>query len=323
MSEKQFDILYSPKIGYEKKYDTTGIVEGNFTEPTVKNLSSKKDFKDLINKVKEIEIEVLLLPPDIQKAIAPIIKGAKYIASQITEEDYNNGKVKPESIIKIETIDKEVPEIQDDEDYPEIFSPNIPEYLINIDEMTKSEAIEKEYVNTLGNMLKDYLNSIQEKINSYFTNVTMMSAESKLKDLSFLAKKYEMKTTAIKNKDLYHVSDSIIRSQIIMDQKLRMFKKLFSYNETVNHVRACKVAKDLRRRYYEEEQMKNSLYLDVTKNTMLMNSQMAYDRKYKENLFNLYKYMNSSVILINECLDMYIQEAQAKIILVKEEGIKL
>jgi hypothetical protein len=56
---------------------------------------------------------------------------------------------------------------------------------------------------------------------------------------------------------------------------------------------------------------------------MLDNVKIAYDKKYKENLFNLYKYLNSSVILINECFSMFIQEAQAKAILIKEEGIKL
>ena len=58
---------------------------------------------------------------------------------------------------------------------------------------------------------------------------------------------------------------------------------------------------------------------EAISNKILGQSRIIYDKKYKQNFFNLYKYLNSSVILLNECFNMYLSEAQAKIIL-KEKG---
>ena len=71
--------------------------------------------------------------------------------------------------------------------------------------------------------------------------------------------------------------------------------------------------------YYEEDYIDDNNFNEAISNKILGQSRIIYDKKYKQNFFNLYKYLNSSVILLNECFNMYLSEAQAKIIL-KEKG---
>ena len=69
----------------------------------------------------------------------------------------------------------------------------------------------------------------------------------------------------------------------------------------------------------DNTQQDDNNFNEAISNKILGQSRIIYDKKYKQNFFNLYKYLNSSVILLNECFNMYLSEAQAKIIL-KEKG---
>ena len=62
------------------------------------------------------------------------------------------------------------------------------------------------------------------------------------------------------------------------------------------------------------------VYNDAISHKVLENCRFTYDNKYKENFINLYKYLNSSIELLKECLKMHSNEIQMKCILLKKEG---
>jgi hypothetical protein len=61
--------------------------------------------------------------------------------------------------------------------------------------------------------------------------------------------------------------------------------------------------------------------IDLKSNEMLLASNVSADKKYQESFLNLYKYLNSSVISINECLNNALGEAYAKAKLIKEGAL--
>lgn len=325
------DILYRPNLDYEKNYETEGSFQSDTNTSTAQPSESKTTGLDKIkNKLLRIDNLLSALPDDIANALKPVVKGAKYIYNQIDPEKYDDDYVNSDSSVIITPTGTPVtsPDATNSEgnntgEPDGIFSDLIPLVDVKVNKKKPVDAINEEYYNTIASILEDFLNKLQVCLNKYFSKITISSKESGVTNMKQLVSKYNIKTTDLENKNLYHVADTVVKTQIARDQKLRLYKKLFSLTETTSHVRACQIAKELRTRYYDEEKVSNDEILDLVQNTMLSDSKQIYDKKYKENLQNLYKYLNSSVILIDECLMMFIQEVMAKMILIKEEGIKL
>lgn len=330
------DILYRPQLGYEKKYDTTGTFPQDGDNDTSGPAASVKDpLQDLKDDINKIDIVLGSVPDSLAGPVRSVLSGIKHVVNEIDPQSFDNSPtpgikvvVKPGSPIKT-TIDPISDPSQGTLQDPagiimpdDIFSDSIPNIDVTVVTTEMADIIPLEYDKTIIAIASDYTSNLKKSLTTYLSNVAIIATQAGMKDMSFLKNEYTAKSTDLKNKDLQHLSDVVIRSQIVRDQKSRMMKKLHSPKETITQIRACKVAKQLRERYYSEAFVENKEYLDVGRNELLSTSRMVYDAKYKENLFNLYKYLNSSVILISECLGMMIQESQAKAVLYKEEGMK-
>jgi hypothetical protein len=322
------DILYRPNLDYEKNYKSEGVFDKNTSNATTPNtVTDNKSIQSIQDMLNRIESILPSIPEDIARVFIEPLKGVQYLINQLDPTYYDPDYISSNNQMTISSPDEIITPTNnnsnDQDDFPSSVFSDVALWQVKIHNDDPIVKIEKEYNNIIGSMLIDYFNNLNQTVNKYLSNITVVVSQSGLNNIAFTAKRYSGVTTKIKNNNLMHVADSLVRSQIVRDQKQKMYKKLFNSNETITHVRACKIAKELKKRYYSENPVKNDDYLDYAKNIMLDNVKIAYDKKYKENLFNLYKYLNSSVILINECFSMFIQEAQAKAILIKEEGIKL
>ena len=66
-------------------------------------------------------------------------------------------------------------------------------------------------------------------------------------------------------------------------------------------------------RYYSIEEVPQNTELDITSNVILKESQRVAKKKYMNSLYSLYKYLNSSVILMNESLKSLDKQNKAMI----------
>src|SRR5690606_9909999 len=119
-------------------------------------------------------------------------------------------------------------------------------------------------------------------------------------------------------KNYKHVGDGIVRSQIERGQKAKFFKKMYNIDQTIYHLRANKASHELRKRYYDTKFQKSRNYLETQGNDLLRAERQKYDKKYEDNMYNFYKYLNSAVILVDEVLQTFLQEAKGKAILHKQ-----
>lgn len=326
------DILYRPDLSYEKNYDSTKTFINNTTDTTdddTPTLPDKTPLDVTKDNVDSIEKIINALPPDLGKLVEKPIAGVKDIIDKIDPEEYDPDYNPTDEVIVItpgtgkpstggdsdSDIDSGIPD--------DVFSDDIPFVDVKVVKTDIVEKIKKTYDNEIVSIIADYTSKMKNKIMNYLTKITVIAMESGINNTASLGKPYNVVTTTIKDKNVYHMADQIIRSQIVRDQKMRLFKKMYSPDQTISHIRSCRVSRDLRDRYYSASTVDSKTYLDVNQNLMLDATRKAYDQKHYENLTNLYKYLNSSVILMDECLSMAIQEAQAKAILVKTEGMKL
>ena len=164
-----------------------------------------------------------------------------------------------------------------------------------------------------------YLQHLQIIMQKYFQQMLAIMADTGLSDINDLTEDFDGEYVKVPGgKDLEHLRDYISRSQVIRKQKMSLFRKTHCTDKTLSHMRAWHAAAKQRERYYGENYKDSGTYTESHSNALLRESRSIYDKSYSSALYNMYKYLNSSVVMTNDVLNMTIKEAQAKAMLLKE-----
>lgn len=328
-----YKISYRPKLDYTKNYDTNGNiadVEKKITEEPVAINPNSSKLKDISTSFSNISYAIEMLPQDLSEAISTPIAGAKYIFDSITTNDYDPTfndedaigiydipeETKPTTNTSdTTTTDTESSETSTTINVPDQFS-IITDIIYNTKIPNPTDKFSNAYAVDIVDIINDYTLKVETSISDYAVKISHILKECPKATVKTLNSTYSKKTDTISDPGLWHVSDALIKSQILKDQKIRAYKKLFNIRKTVFNLKACKLASEMQKRYAETRYKEQSSLIALNSNLLLDESRLTYDKKYKENLKNLYKYLNSSVILINECLQMQVKEAQSKAMLI-------
>lgn len=315
------DLLYKPNLTYEKNYYTEGDLY-NETEDTVTNEDSSSN--DVINKIDKLEelknniaSKLPLLPNSIQQVIKPSIDKIGEIVDDLIDkkDDFDYSDDEPTiDVIPVYPSDNEDKnnDLDDVPDDPYKSESNntisIPSKDIDI-----KEVVEQQYKKDLIDILEDYLNKQNTAMQNYINSLFTYAAYSENTNI----KNYTSKT--VSNKNLTHVTDYVTKSKIGLKQQIRLYNKLFTLDETIYHLRAVKVAKEQLKRYKTNERIEDKNLLTKSANDLLIESRLVAEKKYEENFYGLYKYLNSSVIIFNECMNTYVKQKRSLILLNNEE----
>lgn len=314
------DILYRPELEYEKNYDTSGRYSEE-TEYTESEEQTESLIEELLNNVEDINKIIGMLPPDIQEIVKKPLAVIEHVIGDIEHDPERLPEVEETITVENNPIPGTMP---DPDDYPS--SPFIEDdddpIAITITKNNKAEVIKSEYEYDLVSIISDYLNKLDVLMNKYLRNILTHFKGIDAVSFQKILSKYSG-SAANTDKDYKHLSDLVVRSQISRSMKQRMYNKMFSVDRTIAHITVCKTGTEQRIRYYNASYQPLDTTDNVISNRLLESSRATYDAKYKQNFINLYKYLNSSVIVLDECLNMFINEAQAKIILLKKEGTDL
>ena len=304
------DLLYQPNLEYEKKYYTEGTFEDQTKESTNEPENVSIDtIKSIQLLQEEIDNNIKWLPNVIKDTyLSPYIV-MKDEFNKISDMNYEEDSPIPEAkVIEEETIDDDIPE--------DIFDKGTDIYIDIKDPLAdKSDVINNRYYIDFVDIYKDYLNKLNMSTQKYiYNNLSMFnnidSNQELLNDYS---------TTSIKNKNLSHVSDYLVKSDISLDQSLRLHDKLFDFDSIILHVRGIRLAAKYIERYYKEEKLEENNDLATTSNILLTETKKVAEKKYKENFYSLYKYLNSSVILMDESTKTLLKQNKGMMIINKYE----
>ena len=307
MSENK-DLLYQPQIGYKKNYYT----EGTFEDEEIKTPS-----------VTVVENPII---PVINNLITTIDKNLKWIPKIIKETYLSPYVALKDEYYRIANIEPEpdpIPEpkviestLEPEDDFPpDPFTKGADVYIDIKDPLRKrSNVINDKYKIDFLDVYKDYL----EKLNTSNQNYIFVSLASlNMSDKNHNLKSYNSKD--ITNPDLLHLSDYLTKSSITFDQTTRLHKKLFNMDATILHVRGIRLAAKLIERYYDIDKLDKESDLEIMSNVLLTESKRVADKKYKENFYSLYKYLNSSVILMDESTNILLKQNKTILTLNKYE----
>lgn len=321
VEENKKNLFYRPDINYDKNYDTEYIEE-------TEELSLPLETESKIDSIKQHIIEIQRVLPMLPVELANMaINSLKPIESMLEDiENIDSSSTPNEDIVFIIPESKPTPDPEsDDPNKPSpipptsFFRPDPDPFIVPTGTRDPIVRIKEEYNYDLISIIEDYVDKITGALNNYFNKMLVIL---KPLDKEVYSKAIDVYTgnTADVSKNFKHLSDLVIRSQLARDMRIRMYNKKYTLDNSITHIRTCKIGMEQRIRYYEAEYTNGQSYADTISDRFLESSRMMYDQKYKQNFINLYKYLNSSVILYNECLNMHLNEIQAKSILLMKEG---
>lgn len=322
------NLLYRPELEPNKNWQSDGAV----SSAKVPNypLDNKSTTDDTPIKLKEdlIEIKELFeaLPDGVQSFEPSIQKVADLI-----DKTWPDGTIDTTDKTTIyDTSQDKIP----DSFFKQMELPGASEYtklglpspfptttFLDIDIESPSDIVElinEAYEQDQIELDKNYIQKLQVIMQQYFQQLLTMKYESGVSAIDYLTEDFDGDSVEIPSgQDLEHLRDYICRSQITRKQKTRLFKKTHSTDRTLQHIRSWYASYKERERYYSEKYKDSSTYAGSHSNALLRESRKMYDDAYEQSLYSMYKYLNSSTMIVNDILNMVLKEAQAKTQLLK------
>lgn len=208
----------------------------------------------------------------------------------------------------------DIPEVGDDPEtgddpYEDIYK-DIDEESFDIDlpidiqfpEIDKMEIIKLEYVKNIMDLYEYYVSRLKDTLSSYYLQlVSAMVGIKSSTEMAFLmmniSQDMALSTTDNEGRSLM---DASLRSEVIGNLKLDFLENTFRLESTLYHMKSFKASNELRQRYYSTDKNKDSTKDASTSAKVTEAMRIMYDRKYEDAYINYYKYLNSSLKVLDD-----------------------
>lgn len=320
MDKNKNNIFYKPITEYENRYDTIGSITQYQYDDDGDDSPIERYVEDVIglvnNNISNIDSAINVMPDDIKKIISKPFN----IIKEVINEFENPRRISEFEIFYIKNETKEEEDNTGGFEFPtSVFRDDPDPVTIVTNKNSKIDIIQESYNNDLVSIIKDYTDNMINTVNKYVNNTLTLLSSNDVEAFFKIREKYKTGTNSISQGNK-HLSDTIIKSQINRDMKARLYDKMFTNDKTINHLRACRIGYEKMIRYYTSSYKNSNDVNSVISDRILESVRAKQEVAYNQNLTNLYKYLNSSVILMDECITMVINEMQSKTILFKSEG---
>ena len=131
-----------------------------------------------------------------------------------------------------------------------------------------------------------------------------------------LFEEYREKTAEISG-DYKPASDLLHRLKIVKDQKRRMLGKIHNEEETSFQINKLSAVHEQRKRCHQARHIQEETLLEHDMNRKLRRDREQFDNRCDRAAADFYKYLNSTVILVDEYLDTVLEELKTKAVLIK------
>lgn len=325
MDKEKENLLYRPILEPSKYYKSDADIEHLIEDiPEASPFEEEPEFDERPKEIQESleSIEDLVkraLPPQLRffgETIEKLHKRSKIVwkngkIPNRKKEEYKPPEYKSKEPFRKREITRDKYSVT--KDVPSLF-PSAPPVNIKLEiPRTLVQLIQDDYNRDQIELGQYYTHQIRIIMQKYFQQMLTTMADCGLSDMNDLTDDFDGDYVNVpKGKNLEHLRDGVVRSQIIRNQKIRLFKKTHSVDNTLMHLRSWHAAEQQRERYYQEKYGDSGTYIDSHSNALLRGARADYDSAYKSSLYDMYKYLNSSAVNLGDILNMTVKEAQAK-----------
>lgn len=176
----------------------------------------------------------------------------------------------------------------------------------------------EQYKLSVQKVIDVYLRQIQ-----FITRTFIQQAQLQLIELEeysltdLLSVKYDLHANDLPI-DLQHISDYLTKSQVHRRERERFFLRQCRPEKTLKHLKSCHVSLEMTKRYGTIRPDQGSTRASIRQNRLLREMQAEYEVKNRQNIRNLYKYLNSTVILLDENIKALLKELEYKTLLIQK-----
>lgn len=328
-------ITYKPNFDYEKDYSTIGTPYQEATESITQDSSASPDvFLNIYNQtndhISNINSQLILLPSELTSIIVSFLSGMNYIQNIIKPDNSNtpSSPVVPDS--NTQNNNQSDNSINDNNSPKPTLGINKPSTYFqsikkalgktkkvslptnlfadtpNISATIKAPTIYDAYHEILNMINNNAASKLNSAINRLILNTipfSDLSAVLNYKD------DYKKHTKEVNDSSLYHCSDIIIRDKTLYDQKVRLARKLFDFNNFLIHYASLDASKKFLDRYNSEHLKYNNTLKNQYINDSLIATRKQYEQKYINNIENIDRYFNSGIDILGDCMDMISRKA--------------
>lgn len=300
------DILYTPNLKPSKHYDTIGRLNTTIDEQLQLDIENITPSSNIEKLQEDIDIKIEMLPEALK---ATYLTPYYLMKKEYTSLAINN---KDKESITVDLVEEDK---EPEDTFPDFFSKSSDIYIEKDDpNIINTDTIEDQYYTDFLEIYEDYLKNISDVSNNFsYTTLNLLNN----KYAKNIQDSYATKD--LTNESIYHASDYMTKSDIRLEQLLRLHEKLFDADETIMHIKSIKVSKEQMKRYFEIEPKEQEDEIDTFNNVLLEESRRVSQKKYEDNLYSLYKYLNSSVILMNETANILAKQNKCMITINKYE----
>lgn len=313
-------IGYRPDLKYTDEYTSDASNLFNSQDNLEENQGNDNNvIEDIIDQMEIINTLIDKLPGDASDIVGEVFDPIKdFVKDELEGNTYE--RVPEEWEWNYETPETENPDTE-----PEFSEDNfwvdVDSFPITKEEHTKQEIIEKEYIKNLTDLFDDYFTGLHNALSNYWTSLVPAVLNKPSNEISMLVNNIILSSSDIKD-DAKHLLDSALRNQVTRTMKIDYYANIFNAEETITHLKQFKAMYELRLRYANIEQQEAVNKTDQMNNNILQGMQLTYDKKYDIAYENLFRYLKSSVDILDDTLKTWIIEIKSKQTLIERKGIK-
>ena len=216
-------------------------------------------------------------------------------------------------------------------DNTRIWDPHVP-MVISFNTVEVKDIIDKEYIKNIADLYSYYSNRLKDILFHYHSEIiTTIYSKKKdkngnlsnktVKDVNFIFNHIRDHSSQV-DEDSKHLFDAGISMNERALLKMNFLSNAFPVEQTLLHLKNFKAVYLLRKRYAEIDDVDGSNKVDAMSNNILKGMKLSYDKKYDIAYMNLYKYLNSSLDILEDALNTELASIRAKRTLIEKGGIQ-
>ena len=206
------------------------------------------------------------------------------------------------------------PEIDDEEG---LWEP--PPWEVEYVQPDLEESLDKEFNYVLTKVVKHYMNTLKDILNNYFFNVLRLNSNETKENKTFIINSLKITSNDIVNHSK-HLLDISIKDENMAAFKTEFLSNNFNIRGTTTHIQSFYVANEFRKRYTKINYSIGQSRPNSTSDQLLKGINAQYELQFRSSFENLFRYLDSSLIITRDIFGLHIQNTLSKQTIVKKGG---
>ena len=199
---------------------------------------------------------------------------------------------------------------------------------IKFTEVDPIDVIRKEYVKNVADLYDYYTNRLKDILYHYYSEKLVAVCSKKkdggnktVKEVGFMVLPITDCCSDVEE-DCKHLFDASLAMGEKANLKINFLQNAFPVEQTLFHLKNFKTIQELRLRYAGIEPTDGKDKTEALSNNILKGMKISYDQKYDVAFANLYKYLNSTLDILEDTTNTELAGIKARRTLIEKGGIK-